>query len=153
MIITVEKWADFYPECLPLMREHNAEVGESEERMPFDIDADTCAALETIGALLIVTARKDGKLIGYCGFTLGNSLLSKNVLCGTQGPFFVTKDERSSGAGLSLYRHAFREMKQLGVKNVYPHHYLRGDSARLGEFFEHLGAKPLQHEYSLWIGD
>lgn len=151
--LQIEKFADFYPECLPLLAEHNGEIGESENNMPLDIDVDGYAQMCAVGMLQLMTARKDGKLIGYCVFTIGNSLLSKNVLCGTQGPFFVTKQERATGTALRLYRESIKIMKQRGVKNVYPHHWMRGDSEKLGKYFEALGALPVERVYSLWIGE
>ncbi len=149
--ITIESWDKFYPVCLPLFKEHEAEIGEN--NMPLDVDVETCATMDKIGMALIVVAYKDGIMIGYCTFFLSKCLMSKNILIGTQGPYFVTKEERKTGAGLKLYREAIKQMKEKGVKNIYPHHYLRGDSAKLGAYFENLGATLIQYEYSLWIGE
>lgn len=151
--ITSDRWDQFYPACLPLFKEHNDEIGELNKNMPLDPDVATCKLLSDRNLSIIMVARKEGLMIGYCVFTLGNNLMSKNVLCGTQSIFFVTKEERKSGVGLNLYREAIKYMKVRGVKNIYPHHWMRGDSPLLAKFFEHLGAVEIQHEYSLWIGE
>ena len=150
-IIQTEKWVDFYPECLPLMAEHHAEVVDDGEREPLDLNVDTIAAMDSNGSLLILAARKEGKLVGYIMFILGRSLMSKNVMCATQAPYFVTQSERKNGAGLKLYRKAIAILRERHVHVVFPHHWIKGGGEKLGEFFEHLGAREIQHEYSLWV--
>ncbi|MFA7278770.1 MAG: GNAT family N-acetyltransferase [Sterolibacterium sp.] len=152
-MLQLERWATFYPECIALFDAHNTEVGESPTDMPFDPDIDSIAALDAADQLQIVTARKDGKLVGYCMFTIGNSLQSKGVLCGTQAAYYLKKENRPSGLGIKLYLESLTHLKARGVKNVYPHHWLRGDSPKLKTFFERIGAVELEHVYSLWIGN
>jgi hypothetical protein len=147
----VERWSEFYPDCLPLFAEHDLEVGECDPRMPLDPDVSTCEALDKAGVLQILTAREEGNLVGYCIFSIAHSLQSRKILCGTQSLYFVTKSHRGI-LSLRLYDEAIRHLKARGVQNIYPHHYLRGDSPRLKKFFERRGAVEVQHEYSLWIG-
>jgi hypothetical protein len=151
-IIQVETWQQFYPDCLPLMAEHHEEIVEDKERMPLDLDVDSCAAMDKAGNMLLLAARKEGKLVGYGIFLLSNSLMSKKVQCATQAPYFVKADERKNGIGLKIYRNAIEILRNRGVKQLFPHHWLKGGGEKLGEFFVHLGAHEIQHEYSLWIG-
>lgn len=147
-----EKWPAYYPDCLQLWDEHNKEIGEDAKRMPLNPDVEQYEFSDKAGSLQIVTARENKILIGYCLFFISKSIISKEILCGTQNIFFVTKHKRNSEAGLGMFRESISIMREKGVQNIYPHHYLRGDSLRLGSFFERLGAKELMHEYSLWIG-
>jgi Acetyltransferase (GNAT) family len=150
-IIAVEKWDEFYPDCLPLFAEHHTEIVEDGERMPLDLNVEDCAYMNKNGLLFLLAARKEDKLVGYFTCTIGRSLMSRNVICATQAPYFVTESERSSGLGLRLYREAIRLLREQGVHILFPHHWLKGGGEKLGEFFVHLGARPIQHEYSLWI--
>lgn len=149
--IQVEKWEQFYPDCLPLMIEHHAEIVDDKEHMPFDLDVQSCAVMDKTGTMLILAARKEGKLVGYGIFLINHSLMSKDVLCATQAPYFVTVDERKTGIGLKIYRYAIQVLRSRGVHQLFPHHWLKGGGEKLGEFFVHLGAVPIQHEYSLWL--
>ena len=151
--IKEERWSNFWPDCLPLLKEHNDEIGELNQNMPLDPDIDTIAALDKAGIVQIVTAREDAAMIGYCTFTLGNSLMSRKILCGTQSIYFVKESKRNTDTWMRLYNESIKLMKAKGVKNIYPHHWLRGDSPRLGVFFRRKGAIPIQSEYSLWIGE
>lgn len=152
-LLQEEKWSQFYPECLPLFEEHNSEIGESAENMPLDPDIETCEMLDHAGKLQILTARKGGDLVGYCTFVISRSLQSKNVLCATQSIYFVRKADRRGDLGLRLYMESIRHLRAKGVKNIYPHHWLKGDSMLLKPFFERLGAVEIEHVYSLWIGN
>lgn len=148
-----ERWSTFHPACLPLFKEHNEEIGEPEDRMPLDPDVDAIEALDKAGMLQILTARHSDDLLGYCTFVISKSLQSKNVLCATQSIYFVKKCERKGSLGLRLYMESIRHLKTKGVKNIYPHHWLRGDSIALKPFFERMGAIEVEHVYSLWIGE
>lgn len=152
-LLQEEKWSNFYPDCLPLFEEHNGEIGESKDNMPLDPDIEACSALDGAGKLQILTARKADILVGYCTFFISNSLQSKNIVCATQGIYFVRKNERKGDLGLRLYMESIRRLKSKGVKNIYPHHWMRGDSILLKPFFERLGAIEVEHVYSLWIGN
>jgi len=149
-MIQQESWQEFYPDCLPLFEEHDAEIGEQSSDMPLDPNVEGYAGLDKAGMLQILTARQDGKLIGYCIFVISQSLQSRKVIVGTQNLWFVTKEKRRGGIAGRLYLKSIALMRAKGVKNIYPHYYVRGD-AKLKRFFERLGAKELQHEYSLGL--
>lgn len=153
-MIRVETWNELYPDCLPLFEEHKTEIGESSERMPLNLDIDKITALDNSGRLLIVAARDENKkLLGYLGFFIDTSLECKDLLVGVQTLWFVTKPARQGGVGIKMYLEAIKQMKDLGVKNIYPHRWLTVDSSDLDRFFLKLGAMPIEYEYSLWIGD
>lgn len=157
MKIQVERWAKFYPDCLVLFAEHKAEIGESSEHMPLDPDFAKCAVLDKCDMAQVMTARDDdNKLVGYCVFIIDNSIESKNVLVGEQKFWFVTKSARKGALGIRLFMNSLELMKKKGVKNVYPHMWVRAGEKEvltLDKFFIGLGAYELERIYSLWIGD
>jgi len=146
-----EQWDRFCPDAMELFKEHNNEVGEDNEE--FDPDYEATGKACEKGVLVVFTARKNNKLVGYLWFGVSRHLVNKKTICATQCLFFVTASERQGRVGIGLYKYAIEELKKMGVTKLYPHHFLRSDSARLGEFFKRLGAVELQHEYSLKIGD
>lgn len=145
-MIQLETWKQFHPDCLPLFLEHENEIGE--KRHPLDPDIDLIEKMDAMNLVQIVTAREEGQLVGYCIFTLGNSLMSRRVLIGTQGPVFVTKSKRRGGLGIRLYEFAFSEMIKKGVQDIYPHYWVQGGEV-LRNYFERKGAVELERVYSL----
>jgi GNAT superfamily N-acetyltransferase len=149
--IRAERWAQFWPDCLPLMREHDAELAEHDPREPFAPDNALFAAIDAAGASLLMAARLDGRMIGYCIFNLSPSLRTKGLLCAEQSLWFVTREHRGSSAGIRLFDRAIAELRGRGVRKVYPHHWLVSNSPRAEAFFLRRGATELERVYSMWI--
>lgn len=155
MRIEKENWDHFYPDCLPLFEEHEAEIGDSPDEMPLAPANTIWEALDKADMLQIITAREDTKLIGYCLFVLGPSLKSKHIICGEQKLWFVTKNRRKGGLGLKLFLESIKYMKEKGVQQIYPHIWVAADpqiQTALRKFFTKLGARKLEEQYSLRIG-
>lgn len=152
MKIEIEHWETFFPDCLALLAEHSAELSGKNDKAPFDLNAEAFSAMDKADVLQIVSARDNGVLIGYCMFDIGFSLESKNLLCGTLRPFFVKKECRGT-LGIKLFLKSVDALKERGVRQIYVHHYLTSNSKKLQKFFQRIGAKPVQHEYSLWVGE
>lgn len=154
MSLQQETWNQFYPDCLPLFAQHKAEVGESQSKMPLNIDVEQWAAIDRANAVQIITARDLAKnLLGYCCFFISSSLESKGLLCASQSLWFVTKESRYGGLGIRLFMEAVKYLKNRGVRNIYPHRWLTVDSTDLDKFFLSLGAIEIERGYSLWIGE
>lgn len=150
----IENWIEFYPDCIALFEEHEAELGEGNPKMPLDPAYDAWRAMDQMGVLSIMTARVDDKLVGYCLFVLSANLKSRNVLCAEQKLWFVTKSHRRGGIGIKLFTKSVEFLKNFReVKNIYPHRWTTVDSEVLDKFFKSLGAVEIERQYSLWIGD
>jgi hypothetical protein len=149
-IIRVERWTDFWPDCLALMREHDEELVGHDPREPFDPDEALFASIDAVGASILVAARCDGAMIGYCIFNLSPSLRTKGLLCAEQSLWFVTRQHRGA-TGIRLFDRAIEELRKRGVRKVYPHHWMGSNSPQAEAFFLRRGAAELEHVYSLWI--
>ncbi len=149
--IAVERWATFWPDCLPLMREHDAELVEHDGREPFDPDDQLFARIDAAGGSLLMAARIDASMIGYCIFNLSPSLRTKGLLCAEQSLWFVTRKHRGT-LGIRMFDRAVDELRARGVKRIYPHHWLSSSSPHAESFFLRRGATQLEHVYSMWIG-
>lgn len=147
-----EGWDSFYPECLSVVAEHAAEIGEIRPEMPFDPDYDLAAALDRDGRLGLITARAAGRLVGYLFFAVSRSIESRTVLCATQGACFVLPEFRQQATGPRMFKAGIEEMKRMGVKMVYLRHGPRGSSKKLGSLYRRMGAEHTGNDYTLWIG-
>lgn len=149
--ISAERWSKFWPDCLALMCEHDEELHEHDEREPFAPDDAMFEVIDKAGASLLMAARYEGRMIGYCIFNISTSLRTKGLVCAEQSLWFVTKSYRGSTAGIRLFDRALDELRRRGVQKVYPHHWLASNSPRAEAFFIRRGATELERVYSLWI--
>lgn len=152
--IGLEPFASIWPEVDALGAAHFEEVdGGIEPNRPYRLDVALMQQLENIGCLKIITARVKGHLAGYCTWNITPDVESAGLLIAQQGAWFVGKDFDRLHLGTKMLKMAITELRKLGVKNIFPHHRLQGRGARLGLLFRRMGAKEIQHTYSLWIGD
>jgi hypothetical protein len=146
-----ESFSAILAEVSDLAKRHWDEIGgvELEPQRPFDLDLGQMIYLDKIGNMRVYTARISSKLVGYCSWTLAYDCESKGLLIANQGAWYC---EPKSGAGLRLFKFSINDLRKLGVRCIYPHHHLMGRGADLHNWFNRLGAKPMQVVYSLWIG-
>lgn len=148
-----EPFAAIWPEVQSLGEEHFVEVESGiEPKRKFKIDARQLHTLCMGGVLLTITARIDGRLVGYLMWHMMNDLESAGLRIALQGPWFVAPSAPRKTARF-LWDRAISELKLSGVECIFPHHRLQGRGAGLGRFFTKRGAKPIQQTYSLWIGE
>ncbi len=146
-----ESWLDIWPECEPLMRAHDEEVGLADARVPFEVDEDAAGKMDQAGMLHILAARTiTERLIGYAIWYLVPNLSSRGVRLAAQGPWYVTPRFRDHGVGGRLWIQSISDLRQMGIKIVHVHHSAREPS--LGKFFVNIGAVPIESIYALWIG-
>lgn len=147
-----ESFAQIWPEVDDMFREHFGEVdGGIEPRRPYRLDAGLMEAMWRSGSLRITTARREGKLVGYCTWNVMPDVESAGLLIAQQGAWFVAPDA-GFRTGYKLFIKSLAELRRLGVKCVFPHHRMQGRGDRLGRFFKRIGAVEIQHTYCLWIG-
>lgn len=156
LVIEPESWFDVWPEAEALANAHFAEVdGGVEPKRVFKLDCEVMGKMAAVGILQIISARLDGRLAGYCSWNVVPDVESEGLLIAQQGAWFVGREFEPLGLGLGrkMFRVAVEHLKSMGVQCMYPHHRTQGRGSRLGAFFVRLGAKEIQHTYSLWIGD
>ncbi len=148
----LETWEQYYPDCLPLWQMHHDEIESQVSDLPFDPDLEQSKALCKAGIAQITTARDLGRMIGYMIWFVTNCLTSKGVKTAAMGPWFVEPDYRGGTVSPRLFAQSLNHMNSLGVRWVFPHHWLVGDSAKAGRIFRHHGAVPAELTYSLRLG-
>lgn len=121
------------------------------DRIPMSVDEGRYAAGYEQGQVHIVTARHDGKLVGYFIFFVISHMHYK-----TSGPmgyvdmYYILKEHRSGGTGAKLLMLAESSLKAMrGVSKIYLSCKIHQDHDQL---FQALGYKPTDRVYTKFIG-
>lgn len=140
----MESVADAWPELEALARQEQDEI---EEKRPFRPDWKSMTTLNRAGIFQVLTARVDGKMVGYFTWLLDFDMESRGTLIVNQAAWFVEKGYPI--VALKMLTRAIAEFKKAGVEFAYLHHTIKGRGAGLGRLFERKGAKLLGYNYIL----
>lgn len=143
VLIASEAWQRAWPEMLPMFEAHRSELNASGE---LRLNVDGINELDKMGGMLLLTARDKGKLIGYCIWFLVHSVERAGELVAEQRPWYVKTEWRGTGLGKRLFTESLTRLKERGIKTAFPHHW--GNEA-LGEYFQSLGARPIEWVYEM----
>lgn len=144
-VFAVERWRDVRPEMLPLLQRHWREVALNHAAVPLDIDEERYADLDEAGALHILTARRDGALIGYHVAIISGHLHYKSTLHGITDVYWIAPECRHGVTGMRMFQRVEAELKALGVRKLFTATKLHMDQ---GPLFERLGYHPVERLYA-----
>jgi hypothetical protein len=145
MSFQVETWDQVRAEASVLWADHFQEVGQDPKRMPLNPDLMKCARLASLGMLHIVTARKNGVLVGYHASIIDNLLHYRTTLAAESDLYWLAPPYRNGRNALRLFQEVERSCKARGVEILYDATKVYLDR---GELFEHLGYKLIEKRYS-----
>lgn len=144
-------WPAFWAEASPLAHAHAEEVdGGVEPRRRFKVDEPRMNAICEMGVLKLITAHKDGRMVGYFTWNVTVDLESEGLLIGQQGAWYCAPGNWR--AAVLMFDYSIEVLKENGVQCIFPHHRTQGRGANIGRFFMRRGAKLIQFGYCLWIG-
>ena len=104
-----------------LIRMHYDEIALHKEVIPLDPDWNRYDLLDAVGDLVCITARDDGKMIGYSVFILTNHLHYKSTRMASNDVLFLHPDYRKGRIGIRLIEHSERHLRTLDVKKIVWH--------------------------------
>lgn len=136
-------WAD--PDCAPLCEAH---YREADNVSRFEPDVALLQQLEASGVFRVMTARLNGKLIGYLMWSLTVNAESIGQRIADQGAWYVAPGA-PAGIAAKMLRRSITELRAAGIGSIHLHHPVQGRGARLGTLFQRIGARPTQHRWSL----
>jgi hypothetical protein len=120
----IETWGAFAPDARGLWLDHHAEAS-LEFDLPFEIDEELYAALDKAGRLFILTARDEGRLVGYITVTISKHPHYK-AMCAFEDMLFVAKPFRfgkglavGEQTGMKLIEKALTHLRRLKVGRAY----------------------------------
>jgi hypothetical protein len=146
LVIGFEKVADVWQELERLARQEQIEIEEQREFRP---DWKSMVTLNGAGIFQVLTARVDGRMVGYFSWLLDFDMESKGTLIVNQTAWFVEKNHPI--VAVRMFDKAIAEFKRIGVEYAYLHHTIKGRGAALGRLFERRGAKLLGYNYIMPI--
>jgi hypothetical protein len=134
----VERWNDVIAEMLEYEVAHWDELGLDHQDVPQDIDFARYRDVDNAGKLHVVTARLDGKVIGYHISLINSHLHYKSTLHATVDLYYLDPVHRKSKIGVEMFLFAEKSLTDLGVVKV-----ITGTKIHLNhsQLFESLGYK------------
>lgn len=137
-------------EIKPLLEDHWEEIALHKDSIKLNPDFSRYEQMFKSGNMRIVTARDDGKLVGYCIMMLYYHIHYKDQYMAMDDIFFIAKDYRKGLTGVKLFIKTEEIMKQYGVTKLSMNVKTHQD---VGAIFERLGYKETERMFTKMIGD
>lgn len=112
----VEKLADMLDELKPLLEDHYDEI--SMKYSPLNPDYDKYIMVEEMGMLRVVTARKDGQLVGYFITFVHYNMHYRDMIYGVNDIVYIQPEYRGSSVGYRLFKYAIDDLIENMVVSV-----------------------------------
>lgn len=133
----------FRIELMPYIA-HNYSENPGNGECPFDLNIEACENLFKHGNLKVITAREDGKFVGYILWMVISPLDMQTTLSGTCYAVYVSPEYRKTGVGRKLFEVSIRRLKSLGVKRLFSS--VR-DSMDFSSLIESMGGRKFETVY------
>ena len=149
MKFAVEKlFPDLIHEFVPYVSDQYEELSNVKGQIPLDLDIDQFRLLEESGILRMITARNEGKLIGYVVWLIFPHLHFKGVSHAMADLYHVAKSERGKGTGRAMFEYAINYCKGSGVRRILMGEKIAHPHSKLLESF---GFEMTEHFYQLVV--
>lgn len=146
----VENWSDCVAELEPLWASHWDEVAMNKDTIPLEVSYESYLLLESQGQLHVLTARCDGKIIGYHISLVRPHLHYASSLSAFTDVYYISPEHRKGMVGVRLFKEAESTLKARGVDKMFTGTKLSLDMSRI---FEHLGWTETERLFTKYIGD
>lgn len=145
----VESLTEHLPELMHLLPQHYEELALNKDKVPLDPQYEYYLEHDAKGAVIFVTLREAGELIGYFIGFISPGLHYKTCLTCMMDIFYLRKDKRTGTGGIRLFRFVEAELKRRGVQRWFMGSKIHADASAL---FKRIGATPVETYYSKWLG-
>jgi GNAT superfamily N-acetyltransferase len=146
----VERFAHVVKEMTPLWHREWAELGQEHYKIDLDPDWDRYLQYDLAQILHLITARADGKIVGYILLFAFGHIHHVNVLWAQGDHFWLDPSYRKGRTGINLFTQAKLHAKALGCKflsiNILLH--FAAERGTIGKLLERLGAKATEMTYT-----
>ena len=146
----VESYYNVLLELRPMLEQHWAEISWYQDEVPYDPDWDRYAKMADAGMLHIVTARDEGKLIGYYISLLTAGMHYRSTVYAMNDVLFVDPEYRGGTVAYRMFKYAFEQLKAAGAQIITIH--MKTD-APFEKLCQKLGMQKQEYLYSIYIGD
>lgn len=136
-----EKFDECIGEGRALLEKNCGEIYGTDDGLTFNMDDALYRAIEAKGKLSILTARDDGKLVGYSSMLISNHGHFKHLVAGVDDVHFLDPAYRNGMTGVRLIRQMESTMRERGchfmtVRTNSQHNH--------GAIFERLGFRDFE---------
>jgi len=156
LVFAWERFPEFAGECSPLFLRHWKEIALNQDTVPLDPDWDRYYAQALAGVLQTLTARVDGKLVGYVFALAGPHLHYNSTLFAVTDMFWLDPLYRRGWGGYKMLNAFVQGLKETGVKVCFISEKVHFKNARtkgVSTLLKRLGFKPTDLTWSLKLGD
>lgn len=151
MLATVEKFADCIGELKEsIIQSHYEELALNKDKVPLIPNWDKYILLENADALVHISLREDGILIGYFIGVVDTHLHYMQTKMFTMDIMYVSPKHRNSNGGMLLMEKLEEECRRRGVQKMILNtkkHF------NIGALYVRRGFKHIEEIYSKWIGE
>lgn len=106
-------------ECFELAKNHYEEIASDKDIVKLNPWYYGFEELEKAGAMKIITAKDNGKLIGYAFFLVQRSLHYYDFIVAVADLYYVDPKYRHNNVGTDLLNKSEEILKDLGVHQIY----------------------------------
>ena len=143
----LEPLAPMLEDCKTLVQLHWEGTQTFRRHRPFNPDWDRYVSCNEADFLRIFTARDEGRLVGYFGWYVTQSMHSREWIA-TEDTFFLHPDYRGGRNALRFFRFALDHLKAMGVVEVLSSCEVDNDTG-IHRLLTYLGFAPTIMQYSL----
>lgn len=140
--IKLEKVSENIDELMSIFEEHYNELEDKKDVLfPFNFNWEYYDKMEKKDSLIFVSARKNGKLIGYCISFIMPSFFNCHLWTCFTHIFYVKKSERKNLAGLKMVNFLENVLEKMDITEWFAGNRLNFD---LSLFYKRKGFEPLE---------
>ena len=141
----LERFSDVIDEAQPLLVQHWEDVALNQDTVALNPDWDAYAFMDSMDRLHIITARDNGKLVGYVVYLTSLWLHYKDQVIADGDIFWLHPDYRKGMTGVKLLKEAENALRAKGVNFIINKVKLHKD---VGKIFDRLGYSAVETVYS-----
>lgn len=145
-----EYLVDCLDEMKPLFETHWDEIALHKDKIVLNPDYSKYLILDEAGMLHVLTARDEGKIIGYFISFIDHHVHYKDHVFAINDILFIHPDYRKGSVGYKLFKSAEASLKEIGVSVLMIHAKVQHDFKPL---MDKLGFDRVEYNYSKFIGD
>jgi hypothetical protein len=146
----VERWREFAPDGYQIFPRHWEDLSLDRDKISLSVDDPKYQQLDDLGILHIVTARKDGRLIGYfLSFLMIHPHYKDAGMMAVADIYYLLPEARSGGTGVKLFAEVEKSLRERGVIKAYLSCKIHQDHT---ELFTRLGWKATDIMFTKHLG-
>lgn len=133
-----------------LLHMHYDEIAENKDKIKLNVDHKFYFQGSKAGAIHVVTARKEGELIGYFVSIVRPHPHYKDHIFAMNDVLYVHPDYRKTSVSVRMFQYAEKALKAMGVSKIVLHMKTKHPFV---SFAEKLGYTLEEYNFAKYIGE